>query len=316
MKVLFIDHECHRKTGSARFFLEILRREFEVAEHYYSSFYRTGAADQMQKNDVAVIWEFPVARNKFFFSGKRNIFVPMYDNEWASFWQWKRIAWSGIGVISFCDKISSHARKCGVENLLDVRYFPDPESFPEQKSDLKKIFLWERSSVGKAIVEKLFPKAAGYSIVVKPAGEFLSLDEYLARMADCGVVVAPRRKEGIGMAFLEAMAMGKCVVAHNDATMNEYIEDGQTGILFDADNPRAVDEIKVGNVAEKIPAACLWMRKRWLEDSALICEFISRQKAVAPSLGCRIMMALSYPLYLVEAIVHRVGSWCRKRAGF
>jgi hypothetical protein len=316
MKWLFIDHEYHKRTGSAKFFLDIVRKSFSVGEHYYNRYYRTQVEKVAADYDGVIIWEFPISRKKFFFREKKNVFVPMYDNEWASFWQWKRIAWSGMGVISFCDKVSEHAKRCGVKNIIDVRYFPDPAELPQISGDPKRVFLWERGEVGRKNVERLFPSEAGFSFDIKPQDEILPRDVYLRRLAECGIVVAPRRKEGIGMAFLEAMAMGKCVVAHNDATMNEYIEDGQTGILFDAENPRAVDEIKVGNVAEKIPAACLWMRKRWLEDSALICEFISRQKAVAPSLGCRIMMALSYPLYLVEAIVHRVGSWCRKRAGF
>lgn len=37
----------------------------------------------------------------------------------------KRIAWSGMGVVSFCEKVTEHARRCGVTNILDVRYFPD-----------------------------------------------------------------------------------------------------------------------------------------------------------------------------------------------
>lgn len=37
--------------------------------------------------------------------------------------------------------------------------------------------------------------------------------------------------KGIGMFFREAMAIGKCVVANNDATMNEYIKNGETALV-------------------------------------------------------------------------------------
>ena len=47
------------------------------------------------------------------------------------------------------------------------------------------------------------------------------------------VFIAPRLAEGIGMSFLEAMAMGCAVIAQDDATMNEYIVHGKTGILVD-----------------------------------------------------------------------------------
>ena len=111
MKLLFIDHECHRKTRSAEFFLNVLRGAFEISEHYYSQHYRTGAEDAVDGFDGAVIWEFPISRRRFYFPGKVNVFVPMYDNEGASYWQWKRIAWSGMGVISFCGKVSEYARR-------------------------------------------------------------------------------------------------------------------------------------------------------------------------------------------------------------
>ena len=47
--------------------------------------------------------------------------------------------------------------------------------------------------------------------------------------------IAPRVYEGIGMSFLEAMARGRCVVAADHPTMNEYIEHGKTGFLFQPD---------------------------------------------------------------------------------
>ena len=215
MKMLFIDHECHRKTCSANFFLGIVRKTFNVVEHYYSRYYHTGSRKAAKNCDIAVIWEFPISRLRFFFPGKRNVFVPMYDNEWASFWQWKRIAWSGMGVISFCGKITRHARRCGVKNILDIRYFPDPSNLPQKEGDPKRIFLWERGEINQTIAEQLFPPLKGYSFDIKRSDEFLARETFLERVARCGIVIAPRRKEGIGMAFLEAMAMGKCVVAND-----------------------------------------------------------------------------------------------------
>jgi glycosyltransferase involved in cell wall biosynthesis len=52
------------------------------------------------------------------------------------------------------------------------------------------------------------------------------------------------------MSFLEAMAMGKCVVAPNNPTMNEYINDGVTGYLYDPDSPEPIDFSRAFQVAE------------------------------------------------------------------
>ena len=304
MKWLFIDHEYHKRTGSAKFFLDILRKSFVVDEHYYDRYYRTRVEKVVADYDGVIIWEFPISRNKFFFRGKKNVFVPMYDNEWASYWQWKRIAWSGMGVISFCDKVTAHAKRCGVKNILDVRYFPNPSDFPQKKGESKRVFLWERGDISEDTVKKLFPPELGYTFDVKKGDEFLSCEEYLSRIAACEIVVAPRRKEGIGMAFLEAMAMGKCVVAHNDATMNEYIKDGVNGILFDADRPIAITESQVLSVRSNIHESKDQLYGAWSEDMKKICDFIFTQKPCAPSLLNRLKILLSYPMFLIE------GVWC------
>jgi hypothetical protein len=311
MKWLFVDHECHIRTGSTKFFLDIVRKRFLIDEHYYCKYYQTGIESLLGNYDGVIIWEFPVSRNKFFFRGKRNLFVPMYDNEWASFWQWKRIAWSGMGVISFCEKVTQHAVRCGVKNILTVRYFPDPKKFPKEKGEAKRVFLWERGDISKEAVERLFPKEKGYTFDVKSSDEFLGRDDYFARLAACQIVVAPRCKEGIGMAFLEAMAMGKCVVAHNDATMNEYITDGVNGILFNASLPSIVDEKKVEKVNEGIEESVNRLYMGWKKDEAKITDFLVNQKPLTPSVVNRIKIFFSYPLYLLEGIYYVVKSKCK-----
>ena len=306
MKLLFIDHECHKKTRSAEFFLSVLRKAFDVVEHYYSQYYRTGAQTVAKDCDVAVIWEFPISRWRFFFPGKRNVFVPMYDNEWLSYWQWKRIAWSGLGVISFCEKVSAHARRCGVTNILDVRYFPDPSDFPQEPGDPKRVFLWERGEIGKEIALKLFPAERGYVLDVKGADEFLPRGEYLKRMSKCGIVLAPRRKEGIGMSFLEAMAMGKCVVANDDATMDEYIENGKTGVLFAIGKGVNVDETIVSSVRSSLAGTLAAFRGKWLNDCDKILSFLDSQTTCRPSVMNRVKIVFSYPLYLLEGALHKI----------
>lgn len=306
MKLLFIDHECHKKTRSAEFFIAVVRKAFDVVEHYYSHYYRTGAKKVAKDCDVAVIWEFPISRWRFFFHGKRNVFVPMYDNEWASYWQWKRIAWSGMGVISFCDKVTKHATRCGVKNILDVRYFPDPAGLPQARGDPMRVFLWERGEIDRSVAERLFPPSEGYVLDIKRADESLDRDAYLERVSKCGIVIAPRRKEGIGMAFLEAMAMGKCVVANDDATMNEYIKDGETGILFSAGAEKAFDKSVVAKVRKNLPKASARFRAKWLNDAETINPFLANQASCRLSFQNKALMAVSCPLFLLEGLMHRV----------
>ncbi len=305
-RILFIDHAMHRATRSSRFFVGLLGAAFDVREHFYERLYRAGADAAMRESDAAVVWEFPVARGRFYYPGKVNVFVPMYDNEWGSVWQWRRIAASGMGVVSFCGKVSGHARRCGVRDLLDVRYFPDPAALPRKAGDPRRVFLWERGGLSREQAERMFPAADGYELVVKGADEFLPREEYLERLADCGIVVAPRRREGIGMAFLEAMAMGKCVVAHDDATMNEYIADGESGLLVDFDAPERVAPARVERARAGVAAAAARHRARWAADAEKVAPFVASLKPCRPSPLRRLAIALEYPLYLAEGALWRL----------
>ena len=310
-RILFIDHAVHQTTRSSRFFVDLLSAAFDVREHFYERFYRVGADVAMRESDAAVIWEFPIARGRFYYPNKVNVFVPMYDNEWGSVWQWRRIAVSGMGVVSFCGKVSEHARRCGVKNLLDVRYFPDPSTLPQTAGDPKRVFLWERGGISRGQAETMFPAADGYTLVVKGANEFLPREEYLAKLASCGIVVAPRRKEGIGMAFLEAMAMGKCVVAHNDATMNEYIVDGENGILVDFDAPERIAFSRVEKARAGVAVAVARHWARWVEDAKKIAPFVASLPPCRPSWAQRLVSAFEYPLYLAEGARERfIASRC------
>ena len=53
-------------------------------------------------------------------------------------------------------------------------------------------------------------------------------------MADC--VLAPARSEAVPEGVLEAMAMGKAVLASDVGGHRELIENGKTGLLFEAEN--------------------------------------------------------------------------------
>ena len=64
---------------------------------------------------------------------------------------------------------------------------------------------------------------------------------YDRAMRRAGIYFAPRLYEGIGMSFLEAMAMGKAVVAPDNPTMNEYLKHDVNGFLYNPEDPRPVN---------------------------------------------------------------------------
>jgi glycosyltransferase involved in cell wall biosynthesis len=92
----------------------------------------------------------------------------------------------------------------------------------------------------------------------------------LALVDDCDVYIAPRSCEGIGMAFLEAMSRGLCVVAFDAPTMNEYIIDGVNGLLYrDIRKPLIRPEVDLVALRRRVadeasPMATTW--KAQLEE--------------------------------------------------
>jgi glycosyltransferase involved in cell wall biosynthesis len=56
------------------------------------------------------------------------------------------------------------------------------------------------------------------------------------------IFVLPSRQEGFGIALIEAMAMCVPVIGSNIGGIKEIIDDGNTGLLFESDNPKHLAE--------------------------------------------------------------------------
>ena len=334
MKILIVDHSCHKRTNSVAFFQKLLMEHFEVETHYYDECYKCNIpADKIEWADVIVFWEFLPSRFVQGIVGKKCVFVPMYDNEWGSKWQWRRLAMAGMNVLSFCRRVANHAKRCGVRNLLEVKFSFNPAEYTGMEGDARKVILWERGSIGFSVVKKLFrPEDVDavtvirrdeeripyyaisaedeklYKVEVKSGG-FIPKNEYMKLMSEAGVFIAPRLKEGIGMAFLEQMAMGKCVIAHNDATMNEYIVSGKNGILVDMLNPCRVTKDEIENVRSNIIPTVSSMYEKWQEDKCAIIDFFrGMKKAEVLASPWNVKSFIMYLLYLYEGVMMRLVS--------
>ena len=62
----------------------------------------------------------------------------------------------------------------------------------------------------------------------------LPTDEHLRRLADCDVILAPARWEGLGLPLYEAIAFGIPAITNDAPPMNEAIHDGVNGLLVDS----------------------------------------------------------------------------------
>ena len=86
------------------------------------------------------------------------------------------------------------------------------------------------------------------------------------------------------MPFLEAMAMGKAVVANNAPTMNEYIQHNINGYLIDFRNPKEIDFSNIETIKLNAHNSIIKGYETWKNNSFKIIEFINENKTKKPKL--------------------------------
>ena len=179
-----------------------------------------------------------------------------------------------------------HQRLAGLGlSSRHFRYAPNPENFPVVSwEDGPKAYFWERlpeelderamtSLLHAAGISRLTTRTLADARFYSPQQQeqeaavrsWQKRASYLQVLAEHNVFVAPRRFEGIGMAFLEAMAMGMLVVAENTPTANEYIVSGENGILFGGNNdflwlPRPVSAEQMNRMGSSARKTVAWAR--------------------------------------------------------
>ena len=326
-RLLFCDHSYHRKTHSTDFFLDLLRKRYEIDIAWDESWHgRVGlSAYQINKKKYDVIVFFQTINPDLVPDIKcRNIvFVPMFDAIDVGKKGFLDQLQS-VGILNFC-RASFDAIAERHTDLLYAQYFPDPMDFLDFDEKGRGLFYWQRSStidwpMAMRIIdsdERMLPvhmhiasdPGSGW---IKPNKEeegrysinysrWLGTKEsYLREVAGCEFYLAPRVKEGIGFSFLEAMAMGKVVIASNAPTMNEYIIDGENGFLFDCNNVQAVSIRDIARIRLTAKESVREGHIRWLRDVEKILDFIDRRAtAIFTPVPCR---RSSYQLWTLHIL--------------
>ncbi len=265
----YIDHSFKIKSQSSRFLIDILEKHYDV-EQFWDDSWNNGPRVDLEviagkTFDIIVFFQQinyePDELRKL--NCENIVFIPMYDGAHFfpdSFFQ----KFQGIKFLNFSKKFHDRLLGLGLSSEY-FQYFPDPNNFKVtnlQSTDLSGFF-WQRydlinwGHIIKLIGDFPFKKfhlhlaidPPGYPVIMPEEDEksrlnltlsewFKTRDEYYQALQSADVFFAPRVYEGIGMSFLEAMAMGKCVVASDTPTMNEYITHNVNGFLYDIDNPQ------------------------------------------------------------------------------
>ena len=297
-KLLFLDLIAHKNTHSTVWLQELLRMRFEVDVWYATSRNSSDmpTSKDVQQYDVIVYCQIAPIVSRAASFNKPSVYVPMYDSETYNRGKWMRIRQQNAVVLSFTEKEGGFVRPLGIPTLA-VKYFTPHCDF--QPGNPRKLFLWDRGFIHFSHIKHLFSpgflkeivirctdqeaaKISGkdrknYNVRIVPQEQYLTREAYLKMFEDCGLYVAPRMKEGIGLSFIEAMMHGKCVIGHTDATMNEYIQHMKSGILVDFHKPIKGLNLSEGDIV-KMQQKCYELAEKgaveWTLQKVAILDFI------------------------------------------
>ena len=164
-------------------------------------------------------------------------------------WLARRVLRRARLVIAASNDLAERTRALGAR---EVRVIPSGVELPERvgtEAEPAEVLYAGRLSAEKGVLE-LLDAAEGLNLVVAGDGPlrhripsargFVPHDELQQLYARAAVIACPSRREGFGVACLEAMAHGRPVVATRVGGLLDLVVDGETGIVVPPRDPAAL----------------------------------------------------------------------------
>lgn len=326
-RVLMIDHSYHKKTGSSSFFAKILEKDFQL-EILYDESWKGKEYLNLEFVDekyLAVIFFQSISMQMVNQVKCKNIiYVPMYDGVYncdMEYWY----NFKDIKIISFSKTLYDKLKPYGF-NIIHVQYFPKPKEL--KLVDESSIFFWNRvNEINWKVIKSLIAETNISSIhihkAIDPEQQFIKPDladekkfnitysdwfdtkeEYYKCMEGKSIYIAPRLYEGIGFSFLEAMSMGKVVIAVDHAMMNEYIVHEKNGFLFSTDNIEPIRIKEINKLQENAYNTIIEGRKKWEASINDIIGFIGEPIKVENHIADKINVEVG--LLKIKKIIKKI----------
>lgn len=298
--LLYIGLDFHRKTKSSEFILDLLGERYSVlrcdvdptGEDPYSLL----KAMDGRSFDVVLCFQVMPPRELLdrYITYSHGVLVPMYDGcpKVAKTEKW--YPYRDFQIICFCCVLAENLIKSGF-SAKAIQYYPVPAVRPIWGNATSVFFWYRRKRININLVDKIcgrlgvdhihlhnapdpgqprFDPPENSAIRYTESVWFETRDELLRVIEESALYIAPRPLEGIGMSFLEAMAMGKCIIAPNSPTMNEYIIHGYNGLLYDMDDPQPLPSFEIRRIQENAYQSIMEGHRQWIEKRTSILDWI------------------------------------------
>lgn len=295
-KLIFIGRAYHSKTKSDALILEVLEKRYDVEiirrDHVED---KEIVARVNQERPVAVFfWCLPPSFTYHLlkFKCKNIIWAPMWDGFKKLSWKKKLIfRFFNVKVLCFSQVLYDYFQTTGLK-IQRAQCFLKPKLIPQSKTQGPyTFFLWQRDPdigidavvkmVGQDNIAKIFYKTEigdqphqKYAFEIQKLKDWLPKEEYTELLKTVDFFVAPRKAEGIGFSFLEPMSLGIPIIAYDSATMNEYVVNGENGVLFDDAFCLHQALVSPKKLSERLKQHAENFYARWEEEKKQIVPFI------------------------------------------
>ncbi len=302
-KLLFLGHQFHLKTKSSQFMVELFQKKYDVECYYFNpeKIDEKACISQVREKsyDVLVVWQLMPSLKKIqkIIQFKHIVYFPMYDSyigtDGVLNKKWRE--YKKALIICFSRAMERELNSAGFSTRY-IQFFPKPEVI-DNWGNLKKVFFWQRTNkitintvlsvLNDAEINTIHIHRAvdpSYGLTEPPvewqdkitySEWFDNKEDMIKCYSSAAIYFAPRVYEGIGMSFLEAMAAGRCVIAPNTSTMNEYIHHGMTGYLYDIDNPQPIHITDIETIQKNTYAFVQSGYEKWQQDKEQIFNWIT-----------------------------------------
>lgn len=328
-KVLYLGHQYHNKTKSTKFLTDMLEENYSVTYAAYDPYSARLECEEESIGgtcyDILICFQImlPVIYLDSIIQYRHGVLFPMYDGcinlPEARWYEYRHFT-----IISFSKTVFDKLSADGY-HVKYIQYFPEPaRKFTAGAED--SVFFWYRSKViNFQVVKRLLSGLPVKKLHIHNAPDpempelqteeapfemeestwFPDAGDMKGIMEKAALYIAPRAAEGIGMSFLEAMAMGRCVIAPDCPTMNEYITDGVTGILYDIANPQPVRIQDIQKIQQDTYEYMCAGYRRWQQNKAYILRWLEEDAPAAPLFHTCEGTAEAYGHYDVRPISDR-----------
>lgn len=252
------------------------------------------------------------------------VLVPMLDDcpKEEAFWG----RYKSCKILCFSSTLGELLRGFGL-NVFIVQYFPPVpiETVDWGGEGLRALFWPRKQEVSWSIIRALLSTKEWSGVHlhvtnnlsevplgvtredvrifnVSTSSWFESAEDYRRVLCQHQVFFAPRRYEGIGLSFLEALCQCMAVISPDNPTMNEYIRSGVNGYLYDLEKPAAPSWDDVRRWGGEARRLSILGRDAWMRAIPGMINFLtipttSRKHRVHSKMRARAIIK-SWPGYL------------------